>query len=68
VSFANCFVLKCVSPNNHEIYFLTRINVEEIPKLKIESPNFKFRMINQVLDYENGSETLLKVKINLALG
>jgi hypothetical protein len=41
---------------------------EQIPKLKIVSPNFKFRMTNQVSDYETGSETLIGVKNEVGFG
>ena len=41
---------------------------EQIPKLKIVSPNFKFRITNQVSDYENDSGTLIDVKMKLVLG
>lgn len=43
-------------PLYYNIYF------EPIPKLKIESLNFKFQMTNRVSDHENNFETLINVR------
>jgi len=39
-----------------------------IPKLKIASLDHIFRIINQVSDPENDSETLIDMKVKLVLG
>ncbi|WP_440948611.1 hypothetical protein ACSAZL_10490 [Methanosarcina sp. T3] len=39
-----------------------------IPKLKIDSLDYVLKIINRVPDHENGSETLIDVKVKLVLG
>jgi len=51
-----------------KILFQATVMKELIPKLKIESPNFKFPITNRVSGYEICSEILIDVRNKLGFG